>query len=69
MFKAEEDENKKILNSANNLLIDLRNNIEKKKAPKCESDKIIDIVEKVLNFNNQQKGKDSIEILTLKQML
>ena len=32
--------------------IDLRNGIEKEKAPKHESDKRIDILEKMLYFNN-----------------
>ena len=54
---AGEDKSNKIANNANNSLINLRNNI-KKKSPKHESNKIIDTVETILSFNNQQKVKD-----------
>ena len=37
-------------------MIDLRNAVNKKEIPKNEnSDKVIDIVEEILNFNKQQK--------------
>ena len=37
-------------------MIDLRNAVNKKEIPKNENpDKVIDIVEDILNFNKQQK--------------
>ena len=37
-------------------MIDLRNAVNKKQIPKNENpDKVIDIVEEILNFNKQQK--------------
>ena len=37
-------------------MIDLRNAVNKKEIPKIENpDKVIDIVEEILNFNKQQK--------------
>ena len=50
-------------------MIDLRTAIIKKELPEDENpNKIVDIVEKILDFNKQQKGK-GIKILTTKQML
>ena len=50
-------------------MINLRNDINRKKIPEKENPKkVVDIVEKTLDFNKQQKGK-GIKILTLKQML
>ena len=50
-------------------MIDLRNNINRKEILKMKiQKKLVDIVEKILDFNKQQKGKE-IKILTLKQML
>ena len=50
-------------------MIDLRNVIIKKEIPENENpNKIVDIVEKLLDFNKQQKGKGN-EILATKQML
>ena len=42
----------------NNALIDLRNAVNQKKTLKNENpDKIINIVEEIIYFNKQQKGK------------
>ena len=50
-------------------MIDLRNAIIRKDIPENENpNKIVHIVEKILDFNKQQKGK-GIKILTPKQML
>ena len=58
-----------LVNSVNDGLIDLRNAINRKEIPENENpNKIVDIVEKILNFNKQQKGK-GLKILTPKQML
>ena len=50
-------------------MIDLRNAILKKEVPENEnSNKIVNVVENIIDFNKQQKGK-RIKILTPKQML
>ena len=50
-------------------MIDLRNSIIRKEILENENlNKIVDIVEKVLDFNKKQKSK-GIKILTPKQML
>ena len=50
-------------------MIELRNAIIRKNIPENENpEKIITIVKKFLNFNNQQKDK-GLKILTPKQML
>ena len=50
-------------------MIDLRNAIIRKDIPANENpNKIVHIVEKILDFNKQKKGK-GIKILTPKQML
>ena len=60
-------QNDKIVKYINKLLIHLRKSIIRKKIPKYENPKkVVNIVEKILNFNKQQKGKG---ILTPKQML
>ena len=48
----------------NDLLLDLRNEVNRKEILK----KISSIVEKILNFNQQRKGR-GLKILTSKQML
>ena len=49
-------------------MIGLRNAVVKKEIPENENpNKIVDIVEKILSFHKQQKGK-GIQILTRKQM-
>ena len=77
--------NDKIVRHINNALIDLINIINREEIPENENrDKLIDIVEEVLNFVKQQKGKGllsdlahvakvfdrmGLKILTSKQML
>ena len=61
--------NEKLVNNINDILIDLINTIIRKNIPENENpEKIITIVKKFLNFNNQQKGK-GLKILTPRQML
>ena len=61
--------NKELVNNINDALTDLRNVIIKKETPKNENpNKTINIVEKVLEFNNQQKSR-RLKILTPKQKL
>ena len=61
--------NDTIVKYINESLIDLRNSIDGEKIPENENPKkVVDIVEKILDFNKQQKGK-GIKILTPKQML
>ena len=51
--------NEKLVNIVNDELIDIRNAIIRKDIPENENpNKIIDIVEKILDFNKQQKGKE-----------
>ena len=48
---------KKIVNRANNALTKLRNAVNGKQILKNENpEKVIDIAEEILNFNEQQKG-------------
>ena len=68
-IRAAQAKNGQLLNNVNNGLIDLRNAIIRKDIPANENpNKIVHIVEKILDFNKQQKGK-GIKILTPKQML
>ena len=61
--------NEKIVKYINDSLIDLRNPVNSNKIPDNENpNKTIDIVEKMLIFNKQQKSK-GLKILTPKQML
>ena len=56
--------NKKLVNNINNGLIDSRNNINRKEISDNENPKkVADIVDKILDFNKQQKDK-RIKILT-----
>ena len=58
-----------IVKYLNESLINLRNNTDIKEISKNEnSKKVVYIVEKILDFNQRQKGK-GIKILTPKQML
>ena len=58
-----------MVNKINNGLIDLRKGINRKEIPEKENPKkVVDIVEKTLEFHKGQKGK-GIKILTPKQML
>ena len=66
LYKAKKTRNKKIVTHVNDVLIYLRNTIKREEIPKNEIlDKWIDIVEKILNFNKQQKGK-GLKILNSK---
>ena len=56
-------------NNINDGVIGLRNIINRKEIPENENPKkVVKIVEKIVDFNKQQKSK-GIEILTPKQML
>ena len=69
LIRATQAKNKQLVNNVNDGLIDLRNSIIRKEILENENlNKIVDIVEKVLDFNKQQKSK-GIKILTPKQML
>ena len=69
LISAKQSKNKKLINNINNGSIDLKNNINRKEVPGNENlKKVADIVEKILEFNKQQKGKES-KILTPEQML
>ena len=64
LYKVNEAKNEKIANHVNNALIDLRNAVSRKEIPENENlDKVINIVEEMLNFNKQQKRKE-LKILT-----
>ena len=61
--------NQKIANNVNNALINLRNAVNKKEIPEKEKpDVVINIAEKILEFNKQQKGS-GLKVLTPKQTL
>ena len=50
--------NEKIVNHVNNVLIDLKNAVNRKEIPKNRKpNKVIDIVEGILKFNKQQKWR------------
>ena len=50
-------------------MIDLRNSIIRKKTPEDENpNKIVNVVDKTMEFNNQQEGK-GLKTLTSKRML
>ena len=60
--------NDKIVKNINNGLIELRNSINSKEMPENENPKkVVNIVEKIINFNEKQKGK-GLKILTPKKM-
>ena len=69
LIKTDQSKNKKIVKQTVDSINELRSSIIKKEIPENENpNKIIDIVEKILEFNNQQKGTE-FKILTYKQML
>ena len=48
-------------------MIELKNSINRKEIPENENpEKIVNIVKKTLNFNNQQKGKGRSRMLALR---
>ena len=68
-FRATQAKNEQSINNVNDGLIDLRKAIIRKEISENENlNKIVDIVEKILDFNKQRKGK-RIKILTPKKML
>ena len=69
LIRATQVKNEQIVNNVNDGLIDLRNDINRKEIPENENPKkVVEIVEKIIDFNKQRKGK-GIKILTPKQML
>ena len=69
LIKVTQAKTEQLVNNINDGLIDLRNAFNRKEIPANKNpNKILDIVEKILDFNKQQKGK-GIKILTPKQML
>ena len=68
LMKTDQSKNKQILKQTIDSINDLRNSIIKKEIPANENpNKMIDIVEEILEFNGQQKGT-GLKILTPKQM-
>ena len=58
LIRAKQAKNEQLVNNINDELIRLRNVIIKKEIPKNgNSSKIVDIVEKILDFNKPQKLK------------
>ena len=69
LIRATQAKNEQLVNNVNDGLIDIRNAIIRKEIPENENPKkVVNIVEKILDFNKQQKGK-GVKILTPKQML
>ena len=69
LIRVKQDKNEQLVNNISDRMIDLRNAIIEKEIPENENtNKIVDFVVKIIDFNKQQKGK-GIKILTLKQML
>ena len=59
LIRAYQNKNEKVVNSINNGLIDLRNNINRKEIPENESPKkVVNIVEKSSTLINNKKVKD-----------
>ena len=59
LISGKQDKNQKTVNNIHDGLIDLRNNINRKKIFEIEnSKKLVHIIQKILAFNKQQKGKD-----------
>ena len=70
---ATDQKNKDLVKSINKKLTKLKNivkNVPKDKVPKVEeNEKIIDIVEKILDLNNEKQSGKGLKILTPNQML
>ena len=59
LISAKHCKNDKILNNINTRLIDLRNDINRKEIlEKQNPKKVVDIVDKILDFNKQKRVKD-----------
>ena len=77
LYKFNQNKNDTIIKYLNESLIDLGNSINSKNIPENENPKkVVNIVDKILEFNKEQKGKrrlldlaERIKILTPKQML
>ena len=69
LIRAKHAKNEQLLNNINNELIDINNAIIKKEISENEnSNKIVDIVETIIEFNKKQKGT-GIKLLPPKQVL
>ena len=69
MVKTDQSKNKKIVKQSIDSINELRKSIIKKEVPKNEKpNKIIDIVKKILDLNNPEKGI-GLKIITPKQIL
>ena len=69
LIRAKHAKNERLLNNINNELIDINNAIIKKEISENEnSNKIVDIVETIIEFNKKQKGT-GIKLLPPKQVL
>ena len=69
LIRTTQAKNKQLVCNVNDGFIDLRNAIIIKEIPENENpNKIVDIVEKILDFGKQQKGKE-IKVLTPKQLI
>ena len=69
MVKTDQSKNKKIVKQSIDSINELRKSIIKKENPKNEKpNKIIDIVKKILDLNNPEKGT-GLKIITPKQIL
>ena len=69
MVKTDQSKNKKIVKQPTDSINELRKSIIKKEVPKNEKpNKIIDIVKKIVDLNNPEKGT-GLKIITPKQIL
>ena len=69
MAKTDQSKNKKIVKQSTDSINELRKSIIKKEVPKNEKpNKIIDIVKKIVDLNNPEKGT-GLKIITPKQIL
>ena len=76
LIRANEAKNKQLVKNINNGFVNLRKAIVRKEIPENKKpNKMVNTVEKILNFNKQQKGKTlpsdltiQLKILTPKQM-
>ena len=68
LIRAKQDKNEKLVNNINDRFIGWRNVVIRKEIPENENPKnVFNIVEKILDFNKQQRSK-AIKVLTPKQM-
>ena len=69
LYDRDEIKNNEIIKNINNGMIELRNSINSKEILENENpEKVVNIVEKIIDFNKTQKSK-GLKILTPKQML